>query len=257
MCPRPADDRRVVGDRLDRLARLPDMAHVVALARDRLDPAAEADRIIAFGPLEFPGIAEREPVLRRLLLPAVANDLPEQAVVVADAVAVRGDRQGRHAVHETGGEPAEAAIAERGVRLEPAQHGEIDAELRQRRLHRLDDAEVGHRVEQHAADQEFEREVIDALPIFAIACASIHPAVDDDVPSTTPLRRPPNAYARRCPTTSQRSSCPLPIGPSRAFSESRTASFSENSAETTTLLSGSPSTSGHTIANRSGRLRCY
>ena len=74
----------------------------------------------------------RKPVLGNFLLPAAADDLPEQAVVVADAVAVRGDRQRRHAVHEAGGEAPEAAVAERGVGFDPAQRGEIDAELRQR-----------------------------------------------------------------------------------------------------------------------------
>ena len=38
----------------------------------------------------------------------------------------------RHALHEAGGEPAEAAIAERRVRLESAQRVEIDAELGER-----------------------------------------------------------------------------------------------------------------------------
>ena len=76
---------------------------------------------------------------------------------------MRGDRQRRHAVHETGGEAAEAAIAERRVGLDPAQVRQIDAELVERLRHRLRDAEIGQGVEQQAADQEFEREIIDAL----------------------------------------------------------------------------------------------
>ena len=136
-------------------------ALVVAL--DHFDPAAEADGVIVFGAVEFPRIAVDEPVLGRFLLPAAADDLAEQAVVVADAIAMRGDGQRRHAVHEAGGETAEAAVAERGVGLDPAQVREIDAELVERLRHRLGDAEIGHRVEQQAADQEFEREIIDAL----------------------------------------------------------------------------------------------
>ena len=66
------------------------------------------------------------------MLPAVLDHLAEQAVVVADAVAVGGDAERRHALHEAGGEPAEAAIAERGVGLELAQPVEVDAELAQR-----------------------------------------------------------------------------------------------------------------------------
>src|SRR5580692_7401027 len=104
MAAAPADDRRVVADRLHRLGGFPDVAHLVPGAGHRLDMAAKADRIIAFGPRKFPRVAEGQPVFRRLLLPAVANDLPEQAIVVANAVAMSGDRQCRHTVHETGGE---------------------------------------------------------------------------------------------------------------------------------------------------------
>ena len=67
------------------------------------------------------------------MLPAVADLLHEQAVLVADAVAVGRDRERRHAVHVAGGEPAEAAVAERCVRLELAELVEIDAEAGQRR----------------------------------------------------------------------------------------------------------------------------
>ena len=117
----PADDRRIVGDRFDRLGRMPDVAGALVVALNHFDPAAEADRVIVFGTDEFPWIAVDQPVLRRFLLPAAADDLAEQAVVVADAVAVRGDGQRRHAVHETRGEAAEAAIAQRRVGLDPAQ----------------------------------------------------------------------------------------------------------------------------------------
>ena len=159
----PADDRRIVGDRFDCLCGMPDVVGALVVALDHFDPAAEADRVIVFGTDEFPWIAVDEPVLRRFLLPAAADDLAEQAVVVADAVAVRGDGQRRHAVHETGGEAAEAAIAERRVGLDPAQVRKIDAELVERFRHRLRDAEIGQGVEQQAADQELERKIIDAL----------------------------------------------------------------------------------------------
>ena len=79
--------------------------------------AAEVDVVDHLGPLELPRVAERQPVLRIFLLPAVLDDLAEQAVVVADAVAVGGDAERRHAFHEAGGEPAEAAVAERRVGL--------------------------------------------------------------------------------------------------------------------------------------------
>src|SRR5271165_168857 len=100
----PADDRGVIADRFDGLRRMPDVTRTLVFALDHFDPAAEPDCVVVLGTLEFPRIAVGEPVLRRLLLPAAADDLAEQAVVVANPVAVRGDPERRHAVHEAGGE---------------------------------------------------------------------------------------------------------------------------------------------------------
>ena len=69
----------------------------------------------------------------------------------------------RHALHEAGGEPAEAAIAERGVRLERGDHVEVDAERGERLAHGVEQAEIGEGIAHQAADQEFERQVVDAL----------------------------------------------------------------------------------------------
>ena len=132
----PADDRRVIGDGLDGLGRMPDRA-VAALVVDMLDAAAEMDVVDHFRPLQFPGIAEAEPFVGIFLLPALIDDLAEQAVIVADAVADRGDRQRRHALHEAGGEPAEAAIAERRIRLAFAQLRQRHAEIAERDLEDL------------------------------------------------------------------------------------------------------------------------
>jgi hypothetical protein len=126
----PADDRRVVGDRLDGFAGC--QMRVAPLASVCSTPPPKADLIDHFRPLEFPGVAEGEPVVGIFLLPAVRDDLAEQAEIVADAVADRGDRQRRHAFHEAGGEPPEAAIAERRVRLAFAQVGQADAEIAER-----------------------------------------------------------------------------------------------------------------------------
>jgi hypothetical protein len=178
----PAHHRRIVGHRFDCLGRMPDVVGALVVALDHFDPAAEADGVIVFGADEFPRIAVDEPVLRRLLLPAAADDLAEQAIVVADAIAMRGDRERRHAVHEAGGEAPEAAVAERGVGFDPAQVREVDAELIEGFRHRLGDAEIGHRVEQQAPDQKFEREVINALaPVGIDGVERFEPAADHDV----------------------------------------------------------------------------
>src|SRR5437764_672310 len=95
-----------------------------------------------------------------LHLPAVADDLAEEAVVVADAVAARRDAEARHALHQAGGKPPQSAIAERGVGLGSAHLVEIDTEIAERRLDRLGHAEVLDDIGKKAADQKFEREVV-------------------------------------------------------------------------------------------------
>src|SRR5581483_2358239 len=93
---------------------MPDRA-VAPLVVDMLDAAAEMDVIDHLRPLQLPGIAEGQPFVGIFLLPAILDDLAEQAVIIADAIADCRDLQRRHALHEAGGEPSEAAIAERGI----------------------------------------------------------------------------------------------------------------------------------------------
>ena len=110
-----------------------------------------------FRPLEFPRVAEAEPFVGIFLLPAMRDDLAEQAEIVADAVADGGDRQRRHAFHEAGRKPPEAAIAECGVRLAFAQFGEADAEIAERRIEQRQQPHIVQRVGEQPADQKFQR----------------------------------------------------------------------------------------------------
>ena len=61
---------------------------------------------------DLPGVAEAQPLVGQLHLPAVANRLIEDAELVADAVADGGNVEGRQRVHVTGGQPSEPAVAE-------------------------------------------------------------------------------------------------------------------------------------------------
>ena len=147
---------------------MPDRA-VAALVVDMLDVAAEMHVIDHLRPLEFPGVAEAEPFVGIFLLPALRDDLAEQAEIVADAVADGGDRQRRHALHEARRKPPEAAIAERRIRLAFAQIGKLDAEIAERGLEHRQQAHIVQRVGEQPADQEFEREVIDPLAAGVVA----------------------------------------------------------------------------------------
>src|SRR5580700_9245934 len=103
----PADDRRIVGDGLDRLFGVPDKSRVTAAPGYRLDPSAVIDIVGDLRPLELPGVGEGQPFLRKFLLPAIVDDLAEEAVVVADAIAAGRDAEARHAFEEARRETAE------------------------------------------------------------------------------------------------------------------------------------------------------
>jgi hypothetical protein len=135
---------------------MPDVGDSTVRCGQRFDRAAEIDSPGYLRPLELPGIAERQPVFGIFVLPAILDGLAEQAMVVADAIAVGGDRQRCHAFHETGGEPAKAAIAQSGIRFDLAQLIDINAEAAKRLAYRVGQVQLGHRVEQQAANQELQ-----------------------------------------------------------------------------------------------------
>src|SRR5437667_39944 len=80
-------------------------------------------------PAEFPRVAEGQPILGIFLLPTVADHLAEQAMVVADAIAAGRNAEAGHALHQTGRQAPQAAIAERRIGLGSAHPVEIDAEI--------------------------------------------------------------------------------------------------------------------------------
>src|SRR6266853_844124 len=129
----PTHDRCVVGDGLHGFRRMPDRA-LASLGFDVFDAAAEMNVVDHLRPLEFPGVAETQPLIGIFLLPALRDDLAEQAEIVTDAVADGGNGERRHALHEAGRKPSQAAIAERRIRLAFTQLREADAEIAQRSL---------------------------------------------------------------------------------------------------------------------------
>jgi hypothetical protein len=200
----PADDRRVVGHRLDRLGRLPDVADARLGHVHRLHRSPEADLMCDLGAGEFPGVAEVQPVLGVFPLPAVADDLAEQAVVVADAIAEGGDGQRRHAFHEAGGQTAETAIAECGIRLRLAQLLHVDPKRLQRFPERRGEAEVAQVVAEQPPDEEFEAEIVHLLRAGLVRRAGqVDPAVHDVVPHRHGGGDEPVAVARPEPALAE------------------------------------------------------
>ena len=175
----PPDHRRIVSDRIDGFRRMPDVLRTAVRRRAGLDDAAEADLMAGIRPGDLPRITEAQPVLGILLLPAILDDLTEHAVIVADAIAMSGDGERGHALHEAGGQPSEAAIAQRCVMLDVAQPVVVNAEFGECRTHAIDQAEIVERVVQQPADQELQRQVIDAFALGNVVVAGrSHPALE-------------------------------------------------------------------------------
>src|SRR5690242_5055115 len=93
-----------------------------------LDPAAELDIVAHLGALEFPGVAKGQPLLGKLLLPAVLDHLLEQPVVITNAVAAGRNAEACHALQKARCKPPEAAIAERRIGLGAAHAPRVDPE---------------------------------------------------------------------------------------------------------------------------------
>ena len=113
----------------------------------------------------FPRIRPGEPVVGLFGLPAVADALPENAIVVAQAIAHAGNTECRHRIEKTRRQPAQAAVAEAGVRffLDDMKRVKL---MMPRKLPRFGiNPQVRNVVCQRAAEQELHREIIDALGV--------------------------------------------------------------------------------------------
>src|SRR5215469_13881212 len=111
----PANDRRVVRNRLDGFAAMPERLRATFCRSGLLHPTAELDVVDHLRALKFPRVGERQPLFRMFLLPAVPDDLLKQPVIIADAVAIGRDPKARHALDKAGGEASQTAVAERSV----------------------------------------------------------------------------------------------------------------------------------------------
>ncbi len=181
--PAPAHHRGVVGHCAHRFRRPPDLPGVARLVGHGVDTAAKADGVDHLGALELPGVAEIQPVLGLLLLPAIDDGLAEQAVFVADAVAVAGDAQGRHAFHEARRQAPQATVAQGRIGLQQADALQVHPQVGEGLAGHLQQPEVAQAVKQQAADKELQGQVVHPLLALAVDLPRvIHPVVDHVVP---------------------------------------------------------------------------
>ena len=82
-----------------------------------LERAVELDLHLLVRAGDLPRVRAAQPVVGLLVLPAVLDRLPEDAVLVAQTVAHGGKLHRRHRVEEAGGQAPEPAVAQAGVGL--------------------------------------------------------------------------------------------------------------------------------------------
>ena len=132
---------------------------------------------------DLPRVAELEPFVRLFDLIAVDDALVEDPEVVAEPITDRRQVHRGHRIEEAGGEPAEPAIAESGVHLVIAELVPIQPLLRHGLAADVFHLEIDHIVAQQPADQELEREIVDALDVLLVmGLLGGHPAFDHPVP---------------------------------------------------------------------------
>lgn len=152
----PADNRRVISNGAHGFVRRPSLDHFPGGIFQCFDAATKADRVRHFRAFEFPWVAEVQPALGLLLLPAIDNRLAKQAVLITNAIPMAGNAQGRHAFHEARRQATQAAVAQCGIGLQQADALKVDTQLRERFTSDFQHAEVAQAVVEQAADEEFQ-----------------------------------------------------------------------------------------------------
>ena len=147
-----------------------------------LDRVVQPDLDLLFRTNDLPRVGAAKPVVRLLVLPAVLDGLLEHSVFVAEAIPHRRQLHRGHRVEKTRRQTPEAAISQPGVGFLLEQAEPIERRLLDRFTHEGAEQQIGDVVGQRTADQEFHREVVDALRIFAlVGLLRADPSLREDV----------------------------------------------------------------------------
>src|SRR5574337_287933 len=134
------------------------------------------------GTLDLPGIAVGHPVVRFFFLVPTINGLPEQAILIVDAVPVSRYTHGGQRVQKTGRQATETAISQRGFRFAFQHVIEIDAHRTERLPARIEYSQITQVISQGLAQEEFHGEIMQTLGInLLISVLSVQHPVDKGV----------------------------------------------------------------------------
>ena len=163
-----AGNRRVVRGGQDILRVDPVLGEPSPVVEVRVDSAVELDPEAIALARDLPRIAVPEPTIRDLDLLAGDDPLVEDAVVVAEAVAVGRVAESGQGIHEAGRQPTQAAVPEARVPLGLAEILETVAELAESLTHLVVQAQVDQAVAQRPTHQVLERQVVHALDVLVV-----------------------------------------------------------------------------------------
>ena len=147
-----------------------------------IDVTAEFNLFGIFRTAQLKGIAVRQPVIRHFHLITVADFLFKHPVPVTDSAAVCGIAQSRKGIQEAGRQTAQAAVAERGIRLLILHDIDINTQILQGFLHIAVRLQVDQVISQCTAHQKFHGKIIYGFRIlFLILLLGIHPVIHNSI----------------------------------------------------------------------------
>ena len=147
----------------------------LAVVHPFMDRSAEADLDGVVLSRVQPHVAQPQPVVRELDLPAVDDLLPEDAKLIADGKARHRIAKSGRRIHVARGKPPQTAVSEPRVRLHLAELRQREAQLRQNLVRLVIDSQIEEVVPQRRAHQKFHGHVVDLFalffPRFRLKCA--------------------------------------------------------------------------------------
>ena len=146
-----------------------------------LPAETDLDHILVTG--DQPALGRAAPVVGDLGLLAVPELLLENAQLIADGITDPLHAEGSHAVHVAGGQSAQTAVSEPGIRLRLKDIGSAEAEILQGADQGITDPEVEGVLHQAAADEKLHGHIVDflLLPVrIFYGQEAAHHLTDDD-----------------------------------------------------------------------------
>ena len=161
-----ADDGHIIRDGADRRILFVDTFQAAVFVRAHVGIAAEADIDSLVDFLDFPGIAVDQPVVRQFYLLVVDDALVEQAVLIADAVAMARQLQRRQGVDEAGSQPPQSPIPQARIAFGRDDLIQVPAQIFQALATDVVHVDAQEIRFQKAADEEFDGEIIDLFNLL-------------------------------------------------------------------------------------------